>query len=144
MLCYVRLGQVRLGQVRLGQVRLGQVRLGQVRLGQVRLGQVRLGQVRLGQVRLGQVRFSLSLSIISLFISKTRPFRCRTNSVLNCRTKSSRTYHLYPSVPKLQGNWINIKKHRHACIIYSQKKINSIKVFLVKNVVCGSYLNHNS
>ena len=90
-----RLGQVMLGQVRLGQVRLGQVRLVQVRLGQVRLGQVRLGQVRLGQVRLGQVR-----------LVKHNPSRTSQLSVvveqklfdLNCRTKSSRTYHLSPNV----------------------------------------------
>ncbi len=74
---------LRLGQVRLGQVRLGQVRLGQVRLGQVRLGQVRLGQVRLGQVRLGQV--------MNFFSSKTRPSNSRSQSVLNCRRKASRT-----------------------------------------------------
>ncbi len=119
----VILGQVRLGQVRLFQVRLGQVRLGQVRLGQVRLGQVRLGQVRLGQVRLGQVRLVQAMNFI---FSKTRPSSCRTNSLLNCRTKSSRTQHLLPVLNLLNG-------HDHVLLVLMQhsKKINEYTEMLM-------------
>ncbi len=49
---------------------------------------VRLGQVRLGQFRLGQVR--------NFFSSKTSLSISRTQPLLNCRRKSSRTQHLLP------------------------------------------------